>query len=592
MLLGRIRTAGAYDDGIEEDINEDDSWQRDTYDDDGYQVDADTGVESDNVYGRGDDQSPMYVSDIGRTDSSIHNGGLNTQVNDAGFAIREDQRIKSGDDDYLVLDEESSVEEGQESGNECAAVNDMVSRNKLVMRSSGEEIERSSTEHGYDAESRGLGVVGSANQDRLVMRPSADTVNRREQGYFSQSDLASGVVEETQDSSSSQVEGSDADGIEQISDVERSLQEWLSRSMTESNVDGSTVDKAGGLRSTGGNGIVGEVNHQNDVGYNEREGIKEAAPIESSKLGGARTVMPSTSGRNPKDQTSSETSVETMSVPTASIPSAVGDNEELLGKRESVQQVVGGTGSGGLESGVSYAQNADEASQLKGGRRSGKATQNLVDSKEWSDKTRISGDTIAVPNSPSTNDIHSSTGISQSGQADTLGSWHVEDKKDGVRSTRRDLGGGDASPLSDTDIGEGQRPGRFTNVRTGIEAQAEEAQRGVDVIENAVTKLSERMEKLDIAITRLGQQDDSREDVHTLIRMLSDDLRSVTERLDEMEKQISIMARKSSDTMGYAMRGKFHCKSCGAHGYVVSTIRCSRCGDESWWGWWPEEDGQ
>jgi len=596
VLMGRIRTAGASGDGADENIDTDDSWQLDTYDDDSRQGDADTDVEFDDEYDGGEDQSPAYVSDNVMIDDPVYSDVVNGQANGNESVIQEDQQTESGDDDYPELDEEPSIEGGQDGEAEYASVDDMISRNRLVMRPSGEEIEPSPTERSYDDHSKGWGIIGDGNRnrDRLVMRTNADAVDVYHEDHVSHNQPVSGVVEETPGSSFSKVQGADGSGIEQMSDVERSLQEWLAHKTGESKTAGSIEDHPGDVQSDDSSEVVGEKDQQDCSGSNASEGVEEGAPIENSSLGGVRTVSPFVGRRDPRGQSGPQSGGETMSVPTASIPSVAEVNKGLYGQGEIVQQGVGGVGRGGLETGLSYAQNSDEASQGKGGKRGGKASKTRGDVKDCREKSEMSEGPISGSTPAGRNDTRPSAGVYRYSQADSLGAQYGKDDESGARSPDRKWGGVDVpeSALAGTAIGEGQRPGRFNRVGTDIEAQSEETQRGVIVIENAVTKLVERMENLDVAISQLGQQNESREDMHALVRMLSDDLRSVTERLDEMEKQVSIMARKSSDTMGYAMRGKFHCKSCGEHGYVVSTIRCSRCGDESWWGWWPEEDGQ
>jgi len=36
------------------------------------------------------------------------------------------------------------------------------------------------------------------------------------------------------------------------------------------------------------------------------------------------------------------------------------------------------------------------------------------------------------------------------------------------------------------------------------------------------------------------------------------------------------------------LRERFVCSSCGEKGYVAVKIKCTKCDEESWWGWWPE----
>ena len=40
----------------------------------------------------------------------------------------------------------------------------------------------------------------------------------------------------------------------------------------------------------------------------------------------------------------------------------------------------------------------------------------------------------------------------------------------------------------------------------------------------------------------------------------------------------------------YRLRETFTCRSCEATQYVAERIKCTQCGDETWWGWFPKPD--
>jgi rubrerythrin len=57
-------------------------------------------------------------------------------------------------------------------------------------------------------------------------------------------------------------------------------------------------------------------------------------------------------------------------------------------------------------------------------------------------------------------------------------------------------------------------------------------------------------------------------------------------RLDScMEK----MRAKMEATPGYNARNLFTCPSCGTTGQLSIPVKCTHCGEEGWWGWWPRE---
>jgi hypothetical protein len=40
----------------------------------------------------------------------------------------------------------------------------------------------------------------------------------------------------------------------------------------------------------------------------------------------------------------------------------------------------------------------------------------------------------------------------------------------------------------------------------------------------------------------------------------------------------------------YRLRETFTCRSCAATQYVAERIKCTQCGEETWWGWFPKPD--
>lgn len=41
-------------------------------------------------------------------------------------------------------------------------------------------------------------------------------------------------------------------------------------------------------------------------------------------------------------------------------------------------------------------------------------------------------------------------------------------------------------------------------------------------------------------------------------------------------------------TLGYRAQKTFTCTSCDANGDVAAKVKCTGCGKENWWGWWPQ----
>lgn len=59
----------------------------------------------------------------------------------------------------------------------------------------------------------------------------------------------------------------------------------------------------------------------------------------------------------------------------------------------------------------------------------------------------------------------------------------------------------------------------------------------------------------------------------------------VQQLTDEMKKIVTNL----KGTPGYGVRNTFSCEKCDDHGHVAVQFRCTKCGHERWYGWWPEK---
>jgi adenine-specific DNA methylase len=73
----------------------------------------------------------------------------------------------------------------------------------------------------------------------------------------------------------------------------------------------------------------------------------------------------------------------------------------------------------------------------------------------------------------------------------------------------------------------------------------------------------------------------NQEKVPQRVEPLEREIRKLKERLRQIENRLS-------GSLAIGIRDKFKC-NCGAEGYVAMRVTCTRCGRETWWGWWPKD---
>ena len=59
--------------------------------------------------------------------------------------------------------------------------------------------------------------------------------------------------------------------------------------------------------------------------------------------------------------------------------------------------------------------------------------------------------------------------------------------------------------------------------------------------------------------------------------------------MKETARKINDAMQGTKGTWGYDIHRTYECQHCGSKGNVVGLVKCSECGDEDWWGWWPPE---
>jgi len=66
------------------------------------------------------------------------------------------------------------------------------------------------------------------------------------------------------------------------------------------------------------------------------------------------------------------------------------------------------------------------------------------------------------------------------------------------------------------------------------------------------------------------------------------ELQSRVEVLETIVAELCDIENRLDGTPALGLKHRFNC-SCGASGLVAVRIKCTKCGQETYWGWWPEK---
>ena len=95
---------------------------------------------------------------------------------------------------------------------------------------------------------------------------------------------------------------------------------------------------------------------------------------------------------------------------------------------------------------------------------------------------------------------------------------------------------------------------------------------------NSMGAALKRMEMLERKVTELEakatQPQESPATAHK-VQLLTEEMKKIVTNL--------------KGTPGYGVRHSFTCEKCDDHGHVAVQFRCTSCGNERWYGWWPSK---
>jgi hypothetical protein len=73
------------------------------------------------------------------------------------------------------------------------------------------------------------------------------------------------------------------------------------------------------------------------------------------------------------------------------------------------------------------------------------------------------------------------------------------------------------------------------------------------------------------------------------LAVMHEKLVSLESHLQGMDKAIKALKARLDGTPSAGLKARFECTHCGAQGLLATYIKCTKCGNANWWGWWPEK---
>ena len=110
----------------------------------------------------------------------------------------------------------------------------------------------------------------------------------------------------------------------------------------------------------------------------------------------------------------------------------------------------------------------------------------------------------------------------------------------------------------------------------------------LEIMRQTMIALTEQTAKLEAHLHQVEQKQNTTAEFGAAILQLEEKLEAVTRHFREIDGRVTTVLRKLRDTPSYGVRSDFTCESCGSQGFVAIPLKCTNCGKEGWWGWWPD----
>jgi len=111
----------------------------------------------------------------------------------------------------------------------------------------------------------------------------------------------------------------------------------------------------------------------------------------------------------------------------------------------------------------------------------------------------------------------------------------------------------------------------------------------VDQVESLVTKIPALSQQMEVATAKIERLETQIANMENGPQSAQPDIRPLVNSIKEIDAQLMSILKGLQGTVGYNLGQNFRCSSCGSQGFVAGLVKCTVCGEENWWGWWPDD---
>ena len=108
-------------------------------------------------------------------------------------------------------------------------------------------------------------------------------------------------------------------------------------------------------------------------------------------------------------------------------------------------------------------------------------------------------------------------------------------------------------------------------------------------LRGTVADIAQRVAQIELDIGRLSQLERTLADWKAASEPNAEAIHSLANKLQNLSAEVEGIVQSLLGTPAYGVRKNFKCNQCGSRGAVATVLRCTQCGKDSLWGWWPKK---
>ncbi len=121
-----------------------------------------------------------------------------------------------------------------------------------------------------------------------------------------------------------------------------------------------------------------------------------------------------------------------------------------------------------------------------------------------------------------------------------------------------------------------------------VEPKQEISSEAINGLNAKIAELSKQLNQINAAIKRLDGFEQKLGDLTAKVESNLEPAQTA-QKVQKLNDELKKIALNLKGTPGYGIKNNFDCEKCSDHGHVAVMFRCTKCGHERWYGWWPEK---